>query len=125
MPTIALPSYPDAQNTVPVSNAVAWGALLTIDTYSGSGRFVVNVNRSADAVAALLPPMDQIGMSFGEVFQAEVTDAAGTIIQPEVRFATIAELLSDPARKAAYDIVTAFLHGEALKHPKLAAGVLS
>jgi hypothetical protein len=101
-----------------------WIAGISIDFSTNAGRVVLNVHPDSDAADKNKPPLDQIGVSFGDVLVPE--DTTKTPKVPAVKFLTLAELSKAAADQQKADTsldpmsaVRAAIYNSVKGHPRL------
>lgn len=115
----SIPSYPDPQNSAqPIQGAYGYTSGIGLDLRNGAGSAVMDIHRTPASAAALDQPVNQLRISFGEVFSPG--DPSTSPPTPAVQAATIAEFLSDPQVAAAWAVIEAALDAQWAKHPALA-----
>lgn len=120
---LSIPSFGNPNNTnAPYVDAYGWIAGVVIDASRAIGRITVNVH--PDAEAWLDGPVDQVGMSFGEVLSPADPKANPPV--EEVRFLSFAEFraIAAEAGGLAWDAQVAVLLDAVRRHPLLRDAVL-
>ncbi len=113
---LIIPSFPNKFNPDhPFSNAYAWMAGIALDISQGAGRLTLNINPNANAWAS--PPIDQIGITLGEVLVQANPSADPPVA--EVKFPTLTELMANEEFAAAYNKIGLILYEAAMAHSKL------
>jgi len=121
---LAVPSYQAPQFTSPVQGVVAKIAFVAFDSTNGAGRMVVNIYPDQDSADALKPPLDQFGVSLGEVLvpanpnTLPPTPAKLFLSLPALKVESKAAQGANPALDP-MDAIGAVLYTHLLDHPRL------
>ncbi len=117
---LSIPSYTTPYSSTPSTDAYAWSSNIAVDFASGNGRVTVNVHPDEASANAGLPPIDQIGVTLGEVLVPANGDT------PAITFPDLTGLIAEAAQAVVdepsltpFDAIRQVIYTNLKNHPKL------